>query len=99
MIITEITGTQLRQSRELLGLSQWKLTADSGINRTALKMYELHNPEPASFRSDVMRRLLRYLERQGVVFGVMVAAGRYGRAATGRARLESTEQLSRQPGV
>jgi hypothetical protein len=58
----------LRQSRELLGLSQWKLAADSGINRTALKMYELHGPEPVSFRSDVMRKLLRYLESRGIRF-------------------------------
>jgi hypothetical protein len=68
MVITEITGTQLRESRELLGFSQWKLATESGINRTALKMYELHGTEPVSFRSDVMRRLVRYLENRGIVF-------------------------------
>ena len=68
MLLTQITGQQIRCARERLGLTRDQLARGARVNRVTVCLYEGHGPEPVSAGTLVLGRLLRFLEAEGVVF-------------------------------
>ena len=68
MLLHEVTGRQLRDAREALGLSLAGLAARAGINRVCIRIYEAHGDETPNAHTHVLGRLTRYLQDQGIEF-------------------------------
>jgi transcriptional regulator with XRE-family HTH domain len=58
----DVTGRQLRDARELLGLSPHQLGARSGVNRLTLRLWEASGDEPPNALAPNLSRVLRYLQ-------------------------------------
>ena len=68
MLFTEVTGSQIRQDRELLDCSRYELAKRSGVSRLTVRLYEGHGAEPLQARTDVLGKLLKFLEGEGIEF-------------------------------
>jgi hypothetical protein len=68
MFLHEITGRQLRDAREALGLSLSALAARSNINRVCIRIYESFGDELPSAHTHTLSKLTRTLQDGGVVF-------------------------------
>jgi transcriptional regulator with XRE-family HTH domain len=66
MDIFQITGRQLRDARELLGLSCNGLAHRTGISRLTLRLWEASGEAPPNALTP--NRVLRFLEGEGVAF-------------------------------
>jgi transcriptional regulator with XRE-family HTH domain len=64
----DVTGRQLRDARELLGLSPHQLGTRSGVNRLTLRLWEASGDEPPNALAPNLSRVLRYLQNEGVQF-------------------------------
>jgi transcriptional regulator with XRE-family HTH domain len=64
----DITGRQIHDARELLGLSRHELGARSGVSRLTLRLWEASGDEPPNALAPNLSRVLRYLQREGVQF-------------------------------
>ena len=62
-----ITGTQIRAARALLGWSQDKLAATSGVSLPTVKRIEARGDELGG-RATTMQRIQVALEKAGIVF-------------------------------
>ena len=68
MLLHEVTGRQLRDAREALGLSLSGLAARSKTNRVCIRLYESFGDEPPSAHTHALGRLTRALQDDGIVF-------------------------------
>jgi len=70
MEIFEITGRQLRDARELLGLSCNGLAHRVGISRLTLRLWEASGDTPPNALTPNLARVLRFMQAAGIEFGV-----------------------------
>lgn len=68
MLLHEVTGRQLRDARQALGLSLAGLAARAGINRVCIRIYESHGDDVPNAHTHALGRLTRALQDQGVEF-------------------------------
>jgi hypothetical protein len=68
MLLHEVTGRQLRDARQALGLSLAGLAARAGINRVGIRVYESHGDDVPNAHTHVLGKLTRYLQDQGIEF-------------------------------
>ena len=68
MLLHEVTGRQLRDARQALGLSLAGLAAIAGVNRLCIRLYESHGDEVPNSHTHVLGRLTRALQDQGIEF-------------------------------
>ena len=66
MLLHEVTGRQLRDARQALGLSLAGLAARAGINRVCIRIYESHGDDVPNAHTHALGRLTRALQDQGV---------------------------------
>jgi len=64
----DVTGRQIRDARELLGLSPHQLGIRSGVSRLTLRLWEASGDEPPNALAPNLSRVLRYLHSEGVQF-------------------------------
>jgi transcriptional regulator with XRE-family HTH domain len=69
MYFFDVTGRQIHDARELLGLSRHELGARSGVSRLTLRLWEASGDEPPNALAPNLSRVLRYLQGEGVQFG------------------------------
>ena len=65
----EVTGRQIRDARNLLGLSPHELGTRSGVSRLTVRLWEASGDEPPNALAPNLSRVLRYLQSEGVQFG------------------------------
>jgi hypothetical protein len=68
MLLHEVTGRQLRDARQALGLSPAGLAARAGINRVCIRIYESHGDDVPNAHTHALGRLTRALQDEGVEF-------------------------------
>lgn len=68
MLITRITGDQIRAARSLAGLSQEALAARTGLCRQTIRAYELSSGAVPAATVNALDRVLSALESEGVCF-------------------------------
>ena len=68
MLLHEVTGRQLRDARQALGLSLAGLAARAGINRVCIRIYESHGDDVPNAHTHALGKLTRALQDQGVEF-------------------------------
>lgn len=67
MLITQISGAQIREARTLIGLSPQQLADRAGISRLTVRTYELSSAVPAA-RVDKLACVVSVLESAGARF-------------------------------
>jgi transcriptional regulator with XRE-family HTH domain len=68
MEIFDVTGKQLHDARELLGLSRQQLGDLTGVSRLTLRLWEASGDEPPNALTPRLGRVLRYLQGAGIAF-------------------------------
>jgi transcriptional regulator with XRE-family HTH domain len=68
MLLHEVTGKQLRDARQAIGLSLAGLAARAGVNRVCIRIYESHGDDVPNAHTHVLGRLTRALQDQGIEF-------------------------------
>jgi transcriptional regulator with XRE-family HTH domain len=68
MLLHEVTGRQLRDARQALGLSLAGLASRAGINRVCIRIYESFGEDVPNAHTHVLGRLTRALQNHGVEF-------------------------------
>jgi DNA-binding transcriptional regulator YiaG len=68
MYFFDVTGRQIHDARELLGLTRNELGARCGVSRLTLRLWEANGDEPPNALAPNLRRVLRYLQSEGVAF-------------------------------
>jgi predicted transcriptional regulator len=68
MLLHDVTGRQLRDARQALGLSLAGLAARAGVNRVCIRIYESHGDDVPNAHTHVLGRLTRALQDQGIEF-------------------------------
>jgi transcriptional regulator with XRE-family HTH domain len=71
MYCFDITGRQIHDARQLLGLSRNELGTRSGVSRLTLRLWEASGDEPPNALAPNLSRVLRYLQNEGVQFDDM----------------------------
>jgi transcriptional regulator with XRE-family HTH domain len=66
MHFLDVTGRQLHDARELLGLSRNELGTRSGVSRLTLRLWEASGDDPPNALAPNLSRVLRYLQGEGV---------------------------------
>jgi len=66
MLLHEVTGRQLRDARQALGLSMAGLAARAGINRVCIRIHESYGDDVPNAHTHALGRLTRALQDQGV---------------------------------
>jgi predicted transcriptional regulator len=66
MLLHEVTGRQLRDARQALGLSLSGLAVRAGINRVCIRIYESHGDDVPNAHTHALGRLTRALQDKGV---------------------------------
>ena len=68
MLLHKVTGRQLRDARQALGLSLSGLAVRAGINRVCIRIYESHGDDVPNAHTHALGRLTRALQDEGVEF-------------------------------
>ena len=62
-----ITGRQLRDARELLGISRHELATHSGVSRLSVRLWESYGDELPSALAPNLARTTSYLHSAGII--------------------------------
>jgi transcriptional regulator with XRE-family HTH domain len=68
MLVTQITGAQLRSGRAYAGLTLDQVAHRAGVTRQAIGVWELSSAAVPAARVDKLSRVITVLEREGVQF-------------------------------